>query len=757
MSIEEAGSVAPQPKTPALRRNRWLEQSGDLSGGVAAALIAIPQAMSLGLLAFAALGPAYASVGVIAGLYASVIGNLVAAGIPASRCQIMGARASATVVFAGVLAALVAHPLLQTPQGPDVPQVVTLAFMVVFLSGAFQIAFGVAGLGRAIKFVPYPVIAGFMNGIALTILISQVGPALGFEAGRPLLAALGEPGAIKPASVAVTLAVVAVIFLAPRVTRKFPAMLCGLLVGVPLHYLAGLLFPGSAGPVVGPLPDIDFMPHELAAMFDFQWRGESTAWLAFLLPNALLLAAVISLDGLLASVVADSVTRGRHDSNRLLTGQGAANALAAAFGAIPVVANAHTRVASYLAGGRTPLSTLFHALFMLMALAALGPLVAGVPIAVLAGLMIYIALTLMDQWTRDLVRRLRTDAEHRGEIVLNLAVVLGVALTLLLVNMMAAFAVGVLAAVVLLLVKLSGSPVRRVLDGTVRTSHKVRSAAARDVLRPLVQQIRILELEGEIFFGTADRLQAEVEKLPEGARYLILDFRRVHQIDASGARVLEVIGQFAARRNMRVLLSHLRGDEPRGRYLQALGIAEVVDLELWFPDLDRALEWAEDRLLEKARFEDAPELAPRDMALFSQLDEAEMATLTAALERRELGDGDPVFLEGDEGDRMYLIARGAVSIKVKLDDEARAAARDVQPRGVLRRDVDDRGPPALGRRFRQGRARGALFVERLALRGTGAALPAAGAQDLPEPEPRTHRPPARDQRGLACPRVRGDK
>src|SRR5690606_20874029 len=149
-------------------------------------------------------------------------------------------------------------------------------------------------------------------------------------------------------------------------------------------------------------------------------------------------------------------------------------------GALPVwaVANAHTRIGNYHAGGRTRLSTLFHALFMLAALLGLAPLLAELPVAALAGLVLYVAFTLLDKWTRDLARRLRARGGHRADIAVNLAIVAAVALTLVLVNMMAAFALGVAAAVTLLLVRLSGSPVRRVLDGTVRRSLKVRTAEA---------------------------------------------------------------------------------------------------------------------------------------------------------------------------------------------------------------------------------------------------------------------------------------
>lgn len=645
---------------------------GDVSGGFAATLIAIPHAMGLGLLAFAALGPSWAPVGVVAGLMSVVIGSFVAAVIPSGNCMMMGTRTSVTMVFAGILAALVAHPQLQTPQGPDVPLVLTLAFIAVFLSGLFQLGFGALRLGRAIKFVPYPVIAGFMNGIAILMIVSQIGPMLGTNPNLPMSALIEHAGDMHPASILITVAVIAVIFLVPRITRKVPVLLCGLLAGMLLHFLVAWLFPGIVGPLVGELPATDFAPAELVSMLHLSARNDFSEWLAFLLPGALLLAAVSALDGLLAAVVIDPVTRSRHHSDRLLKAQGAAAALAAAFGAVPPAASTHTRAAGYLGGGRSPRCALFHALFMLLSLFALGPLIARVPVAALAGVIIYVALTLVDRWTRDLVGRLGAEGADRREILLNLAVVLGVTLSMLVLNLMTAFAVGVAAAVFLLLVKLSGSPVRRVLDGTVRASLKIRSADERAMLRPLGRRIRIFELEGAIFFGTADRLQSDVENLPEDVRYAILDFRRVTEVDASGARALETIGHMAARRNMQVLLSHLQDDAGHGRYLRAMGISAVFAAEHRFPDLDRALEWTEDQLLERDRFEDAPELSPGDLALFAGLDADEMAVLGALLQRQELAHGDVVFREGDAGDRVYLIARGSVSIKLQLSDEKRA-------------------------------------------------------------------------------------
>jgi len=511
-----------------------------------------------------------------------------------------------------------------------------------------------------------------MNGIALLMLLSQAGAALGMHVGVSGPEILRNLDAVRPGSVVVTIVVVTMIFLAPRLTRKVPTLLCGLIAGLSLHYLIGYFAPDAVGPVVGPLPVMDFAPRELVAMVHLSGREEIVTWLEFLLPGALLLASVAALDGLLAAVVTDPVIRSRHDSNKLLKGQGAANALAAAFGAIPVVTSTHTSVANYLAGGRTSAAALFHALFMVGSVLALGGLIAYIPVSALAGVIIYTALMLVDRWTRDMVRRLGDAGTDRREILLNLGVVLGVTLALLLFNMIVAFAIGITAAVLMLLAKLSGSPVRRTLDGSVRTSLKIRNLEARTALQSLGQQIRIFELEGAIFFGTTDRLQSDVENLPEHSRYVILDFRLVSDIDASGAHALETIGHMAAHRNMRILLSHLREEKGHGRYLLTLGIASVVGREHWFADLDRALEWAEDHLLEQTRFADAPELSLNDMALFAGLTAGEMEKITGLLKRHELEHRDVVFNEGEEGDRLFLIARGSVSIKISLTDEAHA-------------------------------------------------------------------------------------
>lgn len=684
MASPEAPSI---DAAPAQRARAWHRRiahlNGDVAGAFAATVIAIPQAMSLGLLAFAALGPAYASAGVVAALLASVVGNLVAASTHSVRCQVLGARASVTTVFAGLLTALVAHPALHPGGATDVPQVLAFAFLAVVAAGVLQVMFGLAGLGRAIKFIPYPVVAGFMNGIAVLIFASQIRPALGLAGQASLATTLAQLPELVPGSLATAAATVAAIFVGRRRFKRVPPLVCGLVAGLVVHYGIALFSPAAVGALVGPLPAAMPGLDEARNMVQAVFRADAGILLSFVLPSALLIAVVGSLDGLLAAVVVDTVTRGRHDSNRVLVGQGLAAVAGAAFGALPAVLNTHTPVANYLAGGRTRIATLLHSFFVLAALFVLGPLFAGVPVAALAGLMMFIAYTLVDTWSRELVLRIAAGRRDRSEMAFNVLIVVMVAAAQVLLNVMIAVVVGFVASVGLLLVKLSGSPVRRKLDGGTRTSLKVRSPEARHALAPLARRIQVLELEGELFFGTADHLQSELDAMPEGTRVVILDFRRVHQIDATGARVVELLAHRAERRDVTVVLSHVRESDRRGHFLLALGLDRVIPGERWFPDLDRALEWAEDQMLQRARFEDEAEVALSGMALFDGLEEAAVAKVASVLERRVLRGGDPVFLEGQPGDELFLIARGAVSIKVALHHEGHARRLATFTAGVM--------------------------------------------------------------------------
>lgn len=656
---------------------------GDIAGGAASALVTVPGAMSLGILAFAPLGPGYAAAGILAALTTQVLSNLVNGATSSVRCQITGARASSTTVIAGLIAALAAHPAMQRAGGPDVAEVLVVVALTVMLAGLLQALFGLARLGGAIKFIPYPVVAGFMDGIALLILVSQIPALLGLPRGSGLFDLLHDRALLHGPSFAAGIAAIASILAARRYAPRLPVLLCGLVAGTVVYHLLSPMAASRPGLVVGALPVALPTLQVIEGIASLDWYVTASAWTSVILPTALFLAGICALDGLLAAMVTETLTGGRHDANRELMGQGLANMAVALLGALPAIGGTTPPIANYLAGGRTRLSEFMHAAWVFAAVWLLAPALAFLPFSVLAALMLYMAVMLFDQWSRHMLLRAPQGGPQQREVLLDLAVVAAVALSMVLANVLVAVAIGVSAAIALMLVKLSGSPVRRTLDATVRSSLRVRPAAARALLREQGHRIRILELHGELFFGTADPLQSQIDALAPDVRYALVDLRSVNEVDASGARVLEVIGRRGAARGVQIVLSHVTRDDRRGSYLRALGVDQAIASDFWFADLDHALEWAEDRILEEAGWQEpAAELPAESMSLFDGLTDGEMRLLRNALERRELGDGEPVFHEGEEGDTLYLIARGAVDIEVRLGD-ARARRLATFNAGVM--------------------------------------------------------------------------
>ena len=645
---------------------------GDLTGGLSAAMLALPQALGMGTLVFLPLGREYLHVGIAAAFYASIAGGLIAAWVSGTRFQISGPRASTSVILASFVAALVANPQFAGRGDDAVSTIITLIVVTVLLGGALQMLFAGLRLGKALKFIPHPVLAGFMYGIAVLIVVKQTAPLLGIPADVPFAEIFSHAGDIKPLAMLVGgITVLAALFLPrlwPASARFLPAPLAGLLAGTVAFVVIRSFSNGAAvGDMLTPISAGAALNFPLQDVLKIDWLALWPRVGQELLTTALLLAIVGSVDTLLTTALVDTAVGCNQDGDRALLAQGVSNVGSAALGGIFVCGTALTVMTNHRAGGRTALSGAIHSLALLAVLFVGGNLIAFIPLAVLAGFMITVALSVFDEWTRDLFQRVRGSIAMNQDMMANLGIVVLVGATTAFVNIVAAVVVGVIAATILLVVRMSLSIVYRVSDGAARSSLKVRETVATGVLRAHGKQIGVVELEGYVFFGTADRMRSEVEALADGRRFVILDFRRVYEVEASGARVLQVLGKTLAERNIRVVLSHVRADETLGLYLQDTGVASAIDCAYWFSDLDRALEWAEDQLLLQHVGESVnSEIALQDAALFAGLSAAELASLHTALEREVLTDGTPVFHEGDPGDRLYVIVKGEVTITLKL-------------------------------------------------------------------------------------------
>ena len=343
--------------------------AGDLKGGVASAVVGLAQVLTLGLLAFGALGVEHANLAVRAAFSTAIFGGLVATLLGGTPIPGAGVRTSTALIFATLVATLAAEPSLTASGLGRVQAVMFLSAASLAASGIIQLAFGLARLGSVAKFAPYPVVAGFMNGVAILIVLAQVPYLLGLGSpvrGKALLDALPS---MQPWTLGVGVATAAGIWLiAPR-WKKLPASLVALFAGTALYYLIAAVFPAAGlGPRLGeivatpPLPSA-LMPLASRAGLDLllsHWQP--------VLGTALVLAVIGSLDSLIAAAGVDVAHNTRHRPNRELVGLGLGNIICGAFGGVPVAFSPTLAIAAYRGGSRTRRSMLVTSAVLLAAL-----------------------------------------------------------------------------------------------------------------------------------------------------------------------------------------------------------------------------------------------------------------------------------------------------------------------------------------------------------------------------------------------------
>jgi SulP family sulfate permease len=635
---------------PAGRRTRW---PIELLAGISAAIALLAVVVTLGLLAYAPLGLTRAPLGVTASLVTAGVGGLVFALVGGRGLPVSGPSSATALIFAGLLAHLARDPQWQADPAGMLAPVLAVAGLAVSLAGVLLMVLGLLRLGRLAQYVPQPVLAGFMNGVSLLILLAQI----------PVLTGIGQ-GGFQPDTLLLGLGTAAATWAVARRWPSAPAQLIGLGLGLAVYAVLHSAWPGlSLGPQVGQLPQGLPLP-------SVAWQVLEPATAGFLsrhLPTVLTTAAVLALIGALESVLGALAlerqigTRARLDA--MLLALGLSNLVVGLFSGLPSVLLRARALATLQAGGRGRLAALAGAAaFVLVALVA-GPLVAGLPVAVLAGIMLTVAVSLSDRWTRQLIDQWRS-GERSADLWQSLAIVAVVCA----VTVWQGFALGVAAGCVMAL----GVFVRSMNRSLVHARYTAAANPSRRMWPPaqeaLLQQagrqrVLVLELEGVLFFGSAERLAQETEALPPEVRTLVLDLRGVSMIDATGAMVLQRLSLSLADAGVVLLLAGVTADNAHGRRLRAVGCFREDPRDDWFPDVDRAVEAAERRLLAAAGLADAdPRLPLAQSTLCQGLGEADCALLAARMPLRTLAPGEVLFRQGDAADGLYVLTRGAITI-----------------------------------------------------------------------------------------------
>ena len=512
---------------------------GDLFGGLTAGVVALPLALAFGEASGA--GP-------IAGLYGAIFVGFFASLFGGTGSQVTGPTGPMVVVFAGVYAALDGNP--------------SLVFSTVVLAGAIQIAFGVFKLGQYIRLVPYPVISGFMSGIGCIIIALQTSRLLGHEPeGSGTIPALVEiPSAVADPNFAALILGVLTLLIAfkwpARLAKIVPPPLAALIIGT----LASLFLSGA--PILGDIP---------TGLPSFIMPSLNKDTILIVFEAALILALLGSIDSLLTSLVADNMTRTRHNSNRELIGQGIGNVVAGLFGGIASAGATMRTVINIRTGGTTKISGMLHSLFLLAIVIVLAPLAANIPHTVLAGILIKTG------W--DIIDRAYIVKAHRGPRW-DLALMLLVLTLTVFVDLITAVVAGVVLASLAFVKQIADEQLKSLRDITNEGLSINFSEEEAELMTHAHKRINVFDFGGPLSFGAAADVGHQIREKSKGpSQVMIFDFSQVPFIDVSAARAMETIANDGKVSNKLVYISGMT-DQIRTMLTELMG--DIVPREQYF-------------------------------------------------------------------------------------------------------------------------------------------------------------------------------
>lgn len=643
---------------------RKLYMTGDFWGGLAAMLVALPAAIAFGVTVYGAIGPSHAALGALAGIVGATVIGLVASILGGTDRLISAPCAPAAAVLSAFAISLVADGV---PEG----NVILMLLMLGILAGLFQVLFGVVGIGRLIKYIPYPVVSGYLTGVGLIIIGSQIGKLVGAESGTAWHHVFVSPWLWDWRAVAIGGATIAAMLLGPGLTRKLPGTILGLLAG-------GLTFAGLAMQDASllELADNPLVIGPLGASSDGYLASISGRWheigdlrlsqVAALMGSALTLAILLSIDTLKTCVVLDQMTRSQHNPNRELVAQGIANVASSSVGGIPGAGTMGATLINLSSGATTRASGLVEGTAALVFALLLGNFIAWIPVPALAGILIAVGVRMID---REPLRFIQSPAT-----VFDFAVVVAVVVVALTIGLIAASGVGVAMAIILFLrEQIGGTVVRHKFYVNQMSSNWHRPESETRILEQKGDQAVIFALQGSLFFGTTQQLYGLLEPEIKTRSFIILDLKRVQSVDVTAAHMLHQVRDALAERKALLLLSNVREKLPNGRnlreFLDQTGVTENTETVRIFNELDSAIEWVEDRILgEEERAQPVRETALQlgEMELFKNRKDETLADLETRLERRTYAAGSAVYSRGEPGDAIYLIRRGSVKIFAPL-------------------------------------------------------------------------------------------
>jgi len=524
---------------------------GDFLGGLTGAIIALPMGLAFGI---------QSGLGAEAGLYTAIILAVIAAFVGGTKTLLSDPTGPMTVVAATIVSgALVAV-------NDDLTMAMPIIMATFVLAGIFQIIFGFLGIAKLVKFMPYPVISGFMGGIGVIIIILQLFPLLGYSSPRGMLNILGNLGTplanINHSALLLGGGTIALIYILPMINKKIPSILIAL-IGVTV---LSLIFPMDV-PRIGVIPT-GIPAFQIGTLLDLEIQH----WSLILVP-AITLAALGTIDTLLTSTVADSLTKTKHNGNKELKGQGLGNLVVALFGGIPGAGATMGTVTNIRTGGKTNLSGIFKGLALLVIVLGLGYYVQFIPMAVLAGILVTIGIGIIDVKGLQLLPKVpKSDA----------VILIVTLLVTVFDNLLDAVAIGTMISFIMFMKNMSDATLKSNQEGLLGDIIQEQGLP-----KALAKNVYIKHLEGPLFFGFADDFKARTAQIKE-VEVVVMRLDHVPFMDETGLLVLEESILHLENKGIEVYLTGLQ-DEVEKR-LRIVGIIpQYIHEEEVFKNLDECM------------------------------------------------------------------------------------------------------------------------------------------------------------------------
>lgn len=658
----EAGAAAATDSSRAEAEPHASLSRGDVWGGIAGGLVALPSAIAYGVVVFSAVSPALASNGALAGLIGAAILGVLAPLVSRNGGFVTAPCAPAAAVLSGVAIDLISNRNLEPTHA------VAVLGLIGLFAGVLQAVYGFAGFGTVIKYLPYQVVTGYTSGVAIIIAVAQLPKLLGVRSPG-FFQALVSTAAWQWPAIAVGLVTIVAMVVAPRLTKSVPSPIVALACGIATYFAIAIARPtlldleGNTL-IVGTLRSqtslVGAVVQRLGSIHAF-----SVADASLVIAPALTLSLLLSIDTLKTGVVLDALLRHRHDSNRELIGQGVANALSFVGGGMPGAAASGPSLVNVSSGARSYWSGVIAGVLALAAYTASGSVLAWLPISALAGILLVIAWRMFD----FKIFRLALLPGTRLDFVI-IATVIVVAEAVGLIQ--AALAGVALSIVVFIRNQMRGTVIARKADLTEVHSKRRRSHDESAILEQFGGEALLVQLKDDLFFGTTDRMFTELELDLATRRYILFDLRRVQSLDYTAVHLLRQMQQRLRESGGELLFSGLPSGvanrQDIGGYITQLGLLSETHAG-FFEIRDNALEWLEEQILARHGWtgdETATALGLDELQMLRSLGRDALGELRREFEERSYAAGETIFRAGESSDAMYIVRRGRVHALLPL-------------------------------------------------------------------------------------------